>query len=169
MEVHLALKIVHRDSTFETNLNRFRILTGRRQTSWQHTSAARSWGKDYLKQIQLVVRAVLELGISRIQFRHPDHSATLPPLFGRLCQKIVFKCVPYIWHDYISSLNQSDHGLLTCVYCKRPSNCTETLHGYLLLRIESMEMDSILINLATIFLKLLTILNSFTERKITVT
>ena len=34
---------------------------------------------EYLEQIQLVVRARLELGISRFQFQHPDHSATLPP------------------------------------------------------------------------------------------
>ena len=41
----------------------------------------RSWAKDYLEQIQLVVRAGSELVISRFQVRHPDHSATLPPSY----------------------------------------------------------------------------------------
>ena len=40
----------------------------------------RSWTRDYLEQIQLVVRAGLELGISRFQVRRSNHSATLPPL-----------------------------------------------------------------------------------------
>ena len=39
----------------------------------------RSWAKDYLEQTQLVVRAGLDLGISRIQVQHPHHSATLLP------------------------------------------------------------------------------------------
>ena len=34
---------------------------------------------DHLDQIQLVVRAGLELGIARFQIQHPDHTATLPP------------------------------------------------------------------------------------------
>ena len=40
VEVHLALRLVHRHSTFWNKLNRLRIPTGRRQTSWLYTSAA---------------------------------------------------------------------------------------------------------------------------------
>ena len=41
VEVHLALKLVHRAGTPLWNkLNRFRIPTGRRQTSWLYTTAA---------------------------------------------------------------------------------------------------------------------------------
>ena len=36
----------------------------------------RSWTRDYLEQIQLVVRAGPEPGISRFQIRRPNHSAT---------------------------------------------------------------------------------------------
>jgi len=40
----------------------------------------RSWAKDYLEQIRLVIRAGLELRICRFQVRHPDYlAATLPP------------------------------------------------------------------------------------------
>ena len=39
VEVHLANKLVHRHSTFWIKLNRLRIPTGRRQTSWLYTSA----------------------------------------------------------------------------------------------------------------------------------
>ena len=37
----------------------------------------RSWTRDYIEQIQLVVRAGLELGISRFLVRRPNHSASL--------------------------------------------------------------------------------------------
>ena len=40
VEVHLALKLVHRHSTFWNKLNRLRIPTGRRQSSWLCASAA---------------------------------------------------------------------------------------------------------------------------------
>ena len=36
-----------------------------------------SWTRDYLEQIQLMVRAGHELGISRFQLRRPNHLATL--------------------------------------------------------------------------------------------
>ena len=66
--------------TTENKLNRLRIPTGRRQTSWLSTGTAKELNQgDYLKQIQLVVRVGLELGISRFQIRHPNHSATFPP------------------------------------------------------------------------------------------
>ena len=40
----------------------------------------RSCAKDYLEQIQLVIRAGLELRISRLPIRRTNHSATLSPL-----------------------------------------------------------------------------------------
>ena len=40
VEVHLALKLVHRHSTFWNKLNRLRIPTGRRQTTWLYTITA---------------------------------------------------------------------------------------------------------------------------------
>ena len=56
------------------------MATGRRQTSWLYTRAAEELShEDYPEQIQLVVRARLELRISRFQVWHPDHWATLPP------------------------------------------------------------------------------------------
>ena len=84
VEVYLALKLFHRHSTFWNKLNRLRIPTG-----------SRSWAKDYLEQIQLVVRAGTELEISRFQVRHAHHSATLPQCFWpsrfrRLCVNFFF-------------------------------------------------------------------------------
>ena len=40
----------------------------------------RSCAKDYLEQIQLVIRARRELRISRLPIRRTNHSATLSPL-----------------------------------------------------------------------------------------
>ena len=57
-------------------LNRLRIPTGRPVGYVQ--ARPRSWTRDYLEQIQLVVRAGSELWIFRFQVRRPNHSATLP-------------------------------------------------------------------------------------------
>ena len=40
----------------------------------------RIWTRDYKEQIQLEVRAALELGASGLQVYHSNHSATLPLL-----------------------------------------------------------------------------------------
>ena len=53
-------------------INRVRIPTGRRQTSWLCANAAEELN---LEQIQLVVRAGIEHGISGFQVLH-----TLPPV-----------------------------------------------------------------------------------------
>ena len=82
MEVHLALKLVHRHSTFETNLTGEEPqLAGGIPVGYLQVEP-RSWAKDYLEKIQLVVRAGLERGISGFQVRHLDHSATLPSFLG---------------------------------------------------------------------------------------
>ena len=39
----------------------------------------RTWTRDYLDQIQLVVRVGPKLGISRFQIQRPNHDATLLP------------------------------------------------------------------------------------------
>ena len=41
------------------------------------------WTRDYREQIQLAVRAGLELGASKLQVRCSNHSATLPWLTGQ--------------------------------------------------------------------------------------
>ena len=51
--------------------------------------------KDFLLCIDVVAKT-LNLEISRLSF-------------GRLRQKIVLKWVLHLWHDYLSSFNQSDH------------------------------------------------------------
>ena len=40
---------------------------------------SRIWTLDYREQIQLTIRAGLELGASELQVRRSNHSATLPP------------------------------------------------------------------------------------------
>ena len=74
VEVHLAIKLVHRHSTFH-NLKESQ-LAGGRPVGYIQTQP-RSWAKDYLQQIKLVVRAELELGICRFQVQHPNHSPFL--------------------------------------------------------------------------------------------
>jgi len=54
----------------------------------------RSWTKHYLEQIQLVVKAELELRISRFQLRRPNHLATFPPGNSTIfltCCELLFK------------------------------------------------------------------------------
>ena len=63
VEVHLALKLIHGHSTLKQTPN----WQEANQLAIIFTSAAE-------ERIQLVVRAGLELGISRFQVRHPDHS-----------------------------------------------------------------------------------------------
>ena len=83
---HSLLDFKIRSSIYET----FHIYHFKLKTGWESQLAGgkpvgyiqaqpRSWAKYYLEQIQLVVRAGLELGISRFQVRHLDHSVTLPP------------------------------------------------------------------------------------------
>ena len=60
MEVHLALKLVHRHSTFETNLTGEEPQVAGGKPIGYLQAEPRSWPKDYLEQIQLVVRAGLE-------------------------------------------------------------------------------------------------------------
>ena len=71
-------------------------------------SAAKELSQGLTGTIQLVVRAGLDLGISRFQVLHPNHSAMLPPAHARhdefidirtvmkklLCS-FVFQCNPY--------------------------------------------------------------------------
>ena len=73
--MHLALKLVHRHTTFETNL------TGK-NPNWQEANQLaiiqvqpRSWAKDYLEQIQLMDRAGFELAIDS-RFQPLDHAAS---------------------------------------------------------------------------------------------
>ena len=85
-ESALAVKLVHRHSTFnnlkqtiETNLAGYES-----QLAWGRPvgyiqAQPSSLAKDYLEQNQLVVRAGLELRISRFQVQHPNHWAMLPP------------------------------------------------------------------------------------------
>jgi len=60
-------------------LDRLKIPTGKRLTSWLCTSAAAELN---LAQNQLVVRAGLELGITLFQVQRANHSAMQPPLHG---------------------------------------------------------------------------------------
>ena len=66
-----------------SNMNGLRIPTGRRQISWLFTSVVEDlnliWTRDYREQIQLAVKAGLELGASELQVRRSNHSATMPP------------------------------------------------------------------------------------------
>ena len=57
--------------------NNWNALTGGRPVGYVQAQP-RSWTKDYLEQIQLVVGAGLELWISRFQVRRPNHSTTRP-------------------------------------------------------------------------------------------
>ena len=69
------------ETNFRNELNGLRIPTRRRQTCWLYTSAAEEFTLNQgLKQVQLVVGAGLELGISKFQIRRPDHSTPLPPI-----------------------------------------------------------------------------------------
>ena len=77
---HSPLGLFRANETNNWNkLNRLRISTGRRQTSWLCTMQLRSWTRDYLEQIQLVVRVGPELGIFRFQIWRHNYFATLPP------------------------------------------------------------------------------------------
>ena len=58
-------------------LDRLKFPTGKRLTSWLCASAAAE-----LNLAQLVVRAGLELGITRFQVQCANHSAMQPPLHG---------------------------------------------------------------------------------------
>ena len=69
-EVLVSSQALH----FWNKLKRLRIPTGRRQTSWLCTSAVKE-----LSQGLPGTNPASELGISRFQVQHPDHSATLPP------------------------------------------------------------------------------------------
>ena len=65
--------------TNNSNITGLRIPTSRRQTSWLFTSVMEDMNSRYREQIQLVVRAGLELGTSELQVQRSNHSATLPP------------------------------------------------------------------------------------------
>ena len=45
-------------------------------TGYESQMQPRSWTRDYLEQIQLVVRAGLELGVFRFQVQRPNHAAS---------------------------------------------------------------------------------------------
>ena len=53
---------------FKSNIIRLRIPTGWRQTSWKFTAWSRIWTQKYREQIQLVVKARLELGPPNCKF-----------------------------------------------------------------------------------------------------
>ena len=80
---HSPLGLFRANETNNWNeLNRLRIHPGRRQTSWLCTSAAEELNQGLPKQIQLVVRAGLELRISRFKSGILTTRATLPPLWS---------------------------------------------------------------------------------------
>ena len=71
--------ILYREQQNATNdLNRLRIPTGRRQTSWLCTSAAEELNQWLPNKSSLVVRACLEFVITRFQAQLLDLSAMLP-------------------------------------------------------------------------------------------
>ena len=54
------------------------IFAGGKPAGYLH-AWSRIWTWDYREQIQLAVRAGLELGASKLQVQRSNHSATLPP------------------------------------------------------------------------------------------
>ena len=54
-----------------------KIPTGRRRTSWLFHKRAKDWTRDYRDEIQLVVRAGLELGAIEFQVQRSKRSASL--------------------------------------------------------------------------------------------
>ena len=64
---------------FKLNLRGLKVPTGRRQTTLVLQAWLRIWTRDYRKQIELAVRAALELGATDLQVQCSHHSATLPP------------------------------------------------------------------------------------------
>ena len=79
VEVHLALKLVHRHSTYWNKLNRLRIATGRRQTGWLYTSAAEKLSQEGFGTNPASGQSRIWTQDNRFQVWHPDHTATLPP------------------------------------------------------------------------------------------
>ena len=74
-------------NTLKWEVTRLRIPAGRRRTSWLSSSLAQDLNSgllkglhsDYREQIQLAVRAGLELGASELQVQCSNRSSTLPP------------------------------------------------------------------------------------------
>ena len=78
----------------------------------------RIYSRDYREQIQIAVRAGLELGASELQVQRSNHSATLPPnlntfidinilsLTRPFCRSIHSQCKNenYVGKDLISTL-----------------------------------------------------------------
>ena len=89
---HSPLGLFRANETNNWNeLKRLRIPNGRGRPVGYVQAQPRSWTRDYLEQIQLVVRAGLELGLSRFQVLRPNHSPTLPLQGLRRTPKSVFR------------------------------------------------------------------------------
>ena len=79
-----ALLVVN---SFKLHLNAFNLWLKRRLPEWLNNKRngrkwkawTRIWSWDYGEQIELAVRAGLELGASKLQVQHFSHSARLPP------------------------------------------------------------------------------------------
>ena len=78
---HSPLGLFRANETTEMNLTgKESQLAGGRPVGYVQVQR-RSRTRDYLEQIQVVVKAGLELGISRFQVPCPNHSAMLLSLF----------------------------------------------------------------------------------------
>ena len=82
-----SISITETNTNIKLNITRLRIPTGRRQTSWLFYK--RGLGVELgstVKQLQLVVRARLELGTSGFQVQRPNHHFCTCTMLCRLVQ-----------------------------------------------------------------------------------